>query len=68
MGNLDVSAHIINQRGDDYSAELTKKRLADALDRALGVIISSGAKPVLIESTAERMEIFHINAFLSILN
>lgn len=47
-----VSAHIINQRGDDYSAELTKKRLADALDRALGVIISSGAKPVLIESTA----------------
>ncbi|HAT4488971.1 TPA: acyltransferase [Legionella pneumophila] len=47
-----VSAHIINQLGDDYSAELTKKRLADALDRALGVIISSGAKPVLIESTA----------------
>ncbi|HAT9730357.1 TPA: acyltransferase family protein [Legionella pneumophila subsp. pneumophila] len=47
-----VSAHIINQLGDDYSAELTKKRLADALDRALGVIISSGAKPVLIQSTA----------------
>ncbi|HAT8965760.1 TPA: acyltransferase family protein [Legionella pneumophila subsp. pneumophila] len=50
--NNYVSAHIINQPGDDYSAELTKKRLADALDRALGVIISSGAKPVLIESTA----------------
>ncbi|HAT1660595.1 TPA: acyltransferase [Legionella pneumophila] len=50
--NNYVSAHIINQLGDDYSAELTKKRLADALDKALGVIISSGAKPVLIESTA----------------
>ncbi|HAT8183338.1 TPA: acyltransferase family protein [Legionella pneumophila] len=47
-----VSAHIINQPGDDYSTELTKKRLAAALDRALGVIISSGAKPVLIKSTA----------------
>lgn len=62
-----VSAHIINQLGDDYSAELTQKRLADALDRALGVIISSGAKPVLIESTALTHGNLH-QCFLSILN
>lgn len=54
-----VSAHIINRLGDEYSAKLTKKRLATALDRALEIIVSSGAKPVLIKSTAQAQKNLH---------
>ncbi|KGP64333.1 acetyltransferase [Legionella norrlandica] len=54
-----ASANIINQLGDQYSTELTKKRLEVALDRALNIIVSSGAKPVLIKSTAVAQKNLH---------
>jgi peptidoglycan/LPS O-acetylase OafA/YrhL len=52
------SDHVINQQGDERSLKLTQHRLAVALDRALKTITQSGAKPVLIKSTA----IPHFNA------
>lgn len=43
---------IINQIGDKQSEDLSKQRFKDALDRALKIITDTGAKPVLIKSTA----------------
>ena len=45
------NAKIINQLGDERTEELSRQRIADALDKALQIIIDSGAKPVLIKST-----------------
>ncbi len=43
---------IINQIGDKRSVSLSKQRFKVALDTALKVITDTGAKPVLIKSTA----------------
>ncbi|KTC88230.1 MULTISPECIES: acyltransferase family protein [Legionella] len=50
---------IINQLHDQGSPELTKKRITVALDKALGIITDSGAKPVLIKATASTTENLH---------
>ncbi|KTD59156.1 acyltransferase family protein [Legionella shakespearei] len=47
-----LSTSLINQEGDDRSMELAKQRFSIALDKALQQIVASGAKPVLIKSTA----------------
>lgn len=54
-----LSASIINKLDDQRSLLLTQKRLENALDKALSVIINSGAKPVLIHSTALMQKKFH---------
>ena len=46
------SDSLINHPGDRRSRELAKQRLKIALDKALKIITKSGAKPVLIQSTA----------------
>ncbi|KTD76278.1 acyltransferase family protein [Legionella waltersii] len=46
------SDHVINQKGDERSIKWTQHRIEAALDKALKIIIQSGAKPVLIKSTA----------------
>jgi hypothetical protein len=51
--------HIINNPGDERSLFLNKKRLTYALDQALSLIIRSGAKPVLLHSTAIMQTNFH---------
>lgn len=43
---------IINQLDDERSQELTLRRIENALDEALQIIVASGAKPVLIKSIA----------------
>lgn len=43
---------IINQLNDNRSQELSLKRIEKALDKALELITTSGAKPVLIKSIA----------------
>ncbi|WP_028388456.1 acyltransferase family protein [Legionella fairfieldensis] len=43
---------IINHRNDERSIELTQKRIEKALDKALQIIIASGARPVLLKATA----------------
>ncbi|WP_058534738.1 acyltransferase family protein [Legionella saoudiensis] len=50
---------IINNLNDDRSLELSKKRMAAALDNALQIIINSGAKPVLIKPTAVAKQNMH---------
>lgn len=47
-----LSDNIINHLGDKRSILLSKKRLEEALDKALELITTSGAKPVLIKATA----------------
>lgn len=47
-----LTESIINQIGDPRSKSLAKQRFKIALDKALDVITNSGAKPVLIKSTA----------------
>ncbi len=47
-----LSDHVIHKVGDKRSLDLTKERLARALDQAINIIAESGAKPVLIHSTA----------------
>lgn len=47
-----LSDSIINHLGDERSSKLTRKRVENSLDEALKIIIASGAKPVLIKSTA----------------
>lgn len=54
-----LSEKIITQAGDQQSIELAKKRLTVALDSALTLIIQSGAKPVIIKTTALMQENFH---------
>jgi peptidoglycan/LPS O-acetylase OafA/YrhL len=44
--------HVLHRLKDTRSSTLTKKRIKQALNRALKIIIDSGAKPVLIKSTA----------------
>ncbi|CEG58837.1 acyltransferase family protein [Legionella fallonii] len=53
------SDKVINHLGDERSLALTKKRLEVALDDALRIITDSGAKPVLINSTAITTENVH---------
>lgn len=50
------STSIINKLGDEQSMDLSKQRLTDALEEALKIIISSGARPVLIKATAHENE------------
>ena len=47
-----LSDSLINHLGDERSVELSKKRIEIALGKALNIITASGAKPVLIKSTA----------------
>ncbi len=54
-----LSDSVINHLGDERSLALTKKRLETALDQALNIITDSGAKPVLIQSTAVPKENSH---------
>ena len=54
-----LSESIINQPGDERSLELTKKRIEVSLDQALEIIAHSGAKPILIKSTAVMQDNFH---------
>lgn len=51
--------NIINNLGDKRSYRLSQKRLVNALDKALAIIIASGAKPVLIHATARIQNNFH---------
>lgn len=41
---------IINNLDDKRSLDLTKKRLAEAVEKAIQLIIASGAKPVLVKT------------------
>ncbi|WP_173238171.1 acyltransferase family protein [Legionella antarctica] len=54
-----LSENIINYLGDERSLPLTKKRIEIALDNALNIISESGAKPILIKSTALMQDNFH---------
>jgi hypothetical protein len=54
-----LSENVINHLGDERSLELTKKRIALSLDKALKIITTSEAKPVLIKTTASMQENFH---------
>lgn len=54
-----LSTSLINQIGDVRSIELAKQRFIIALDTALKQIITSGAKPILIKSTALMNDNFH---------
>lgn len=51
--------NVINKVGDARSLELSKKRLEESLDSALSIIVQSGAKPILIQSTATMQDNFH---------
>lgn len=53
------SDSVINHLGDKRSITLSKKRLEFALDKALKIIIRSGAKPILIKTTALMQDNFH---------
>ncbi|MGC1182032.1 acyltransferase family protein [Legionella sp.] len=50
---------IINNLNDNRSLELTKERITRALDNAIQMIITSGAKPVLIKATAIAKQNLH---------
>jgi len=50
--NNYLSNNIINQLNDERSVMLSQQRIETALDKALSIIIASGAKPVLIKTTA----------------
>lgn len=54
--NNYLSESIINQPGDPRSLEHSKQRIEIALDMALKIITTSGAKPILIKSTAPMQE------------
>ncbi|WP_454784478.1 acyltransferase family protein [Legionella sp. WA2024007413] len=54
-----LSENIINNVDDQRSLPLTQKRLEEALDKALSIITQSGAKPVLMHSTALMQNNFH---------
>lgn len=54
-----IDDNIINKLGDERSLALTKQRLEIALDRALALITASGAKPVLINTSALMQKNFH---------
>lgn len=46
------SSRILNKTNEDYSPEIVTKRVEDALENALQLIIATGARPVLIKSIA----------------
>ena len=54
-----LSNNVINHLDDKRSLELTQTRLKTALDDALTIIVNSGAKPVLVKSTALMQKNFH---------
>jgi len=54
-----LTDNIINSLGDKRSLTLTKNRLKTALKQALNMIVRTGARPVLIKSTAAVSENFH---------
>jgi hypothetical protein len=54
-----LSDSVINNVGDKRSIALTKKRLTHAMDDALNRITASGAKPVIIKTTAQMQEHFY---------
>ncbi|MBA2711670.1 MAG: acyltransferase [Tatlockia sp.] len=47
-----LSDKIINSKNDLRSEELSKERIAKALDEALEIISAAGAKPVILKATA----------------
>jgi peptidoglycan/LPS O-acetylase OafA/YrhL len=47
-----LSESVINHLDDKRSIALTKKRLVRSLDNALEIITASGAKPVIVKTTA----------------
>ncbi|KTC92863.1 MULTISPECIES: acyltransferase family protein [Legionella] len=47
-----LGVNVINQLNDERTVMLTKKRIKIALEKALQIIIDSGATPVLIKATA----------------
>lgn len=51
-----LSDNVINHLGEERSIPLTKKRLEKALNEALQKIIASGARPVLVKTTALTQE------------
>lgn len=51
-----LTPSIINDIGDERSLELAKQRITQALEKALRSIIASGARPVLIQTTAVMKE------------
>lgn len=54
-----ISDNIINNLDEPRSIDLTKKRLEVALDRALAIITTSGATPVIINTSALMEKNFH---------
>ncbi|MBI2786334.1 MAG: acyltransferase, partial [Legionella longbeachae] len=54
-----LSDSVINNLGDKRSLLLAKQRLEKALNEALSLIIASGAKPIIIKSTALMQQNFH---------
>lgn len=61
-----IDDNIINELGDERSLALTKQRLEIALDKALALITASGAKPVLINTSALMEKNFHDCFFMHI--
>lgn len=51
-----LSENVINELGDARSISLTKKRIKVALNEALKTIVASGAKPVIIKTSALMQE------------
>lgn len=58
-GNYVERDHIINHEGDPRSMELTRRRFRIALEDALHIITASGAKAVLIQTSAKMNENVH---------
>jgi peptidoglycan/LPS O-acetylase OafA/YrhL len=54
-----ISDNILNKLGEKRSLALTKKRIAKALDKALALITHSGAKPVIMNTSALMEKSFH---------
>lgn len=51
-----LTDNIINSVGDKRSIPLTQNRITVALDKALALIVASGAKPMLLKTTASSSE------------
>jgi peptidoglycan/LPS O-acetylase OafA/YrhL len=54
-----VSDSIVTNINDKRSSQLARKRIDAALDKALQIIVASGAKPLIMNSTAVVKENFH---------
>lgn len=54
-----LSDSVINHLNDKRSIDLAKKRISKSLEQALSIITKSGARPVIIKSTAGMQPNFH---------